>query len=241
MTPSGRAGKGSVTANADRRRGWTGSVAYRLAIFDFDGSLADSFGWFTGVINGLAKRHGFREIDGPRAEALRALGSREILAHLGVPLWKLPAIARDMRRLKAGAAGDIRLFEGVPELLLDLEGRGVAAAIVSSDDEGSVRRTLGPEAARSIAHFACGAALFGKAPKIGRVLRAAGVPPHRAIYIGDETRDAEAAAEAGVAFGAVAWGYAAAAALRACQPERFFTRVRDISGIADDDPAPPAA
>ena len=34
-------------------------MTYRLAIFDFDGTLADSFPWFLGVVNRLADEHGF--------------------------------------------------------------------------------------------------------------------------------------------------------------------------------------
>ncbi len=31
-------------------------MPYRLVIFDFDGTLADSAAWFRGVINGVAQR-----------------------------------------------------------------------------------------------------------------------------------------------------------------------------------------
>ena len=206
-------------------------MPYRLAVFDFDGTLADSFPWFLGVLNGVARRHGFREVDRAAAEALRAHGTRRILRELGVPLRRLPAIVRDVRALKARCAGDIPLYEGVPELLRDLAGGGARVAVVSSDGENSVRRTLGAGAAGRVAYFACGASLFGKAPKIRRVLRAAGVLPADAIAIGDETRDAEAAAEAEVAFGAVAWGYALPETLRARRPDHFFSRVGDIAPV----------
>ena len=38
-------------------------MTYRLAIFDFDGTLADSFPFFLSVFNTIADRHGFRRID----------------------------------------------------------------------------------------------------------------------------------------------------------------------------------
>ena len=31
-----------------------------LAIFDFDGTLADTFPWFAGVLGEMAAKHGFR-------------------------------------------------------------------------------------------------------------------------------------------------------------------------------------
>jgi phosphoglycolate phosphatase len=61
------------------------------------------------------------------------------------------------------------------------------------------------------------------------VLRASGVPAGAAVLVGDEVRDAEAARGAGVAFGAVAWGYGAEAALRAQAPAFVFGGVAEIA------------
>ena len=38
------------------------AAPYALAVFDFDGTLADSFPWFAGVLNGVADRYGFRRV-----------------------------------------------------------------------------------------------------------------------------------------------------------------------------------
>jgi phosphoglycolate phosphatase len=46
-------------------------MRYRLAIFDFDGTLADSFPFFVSVFNELAMRHRFRSIDLAEVERLR--------------------------------------------------------------------------------------------------------------------------------------------------------------------------
>lgn len=100
--------------------------------------------------------------------------------------------------------------------------------MVSSDSEENVRRALGPDNARLISHFACGASIFGKAPKFRRALKLAGVAAADAICIGDEIRDIEAARKAGIAFGAVTWGYATAQALQAQAPEMIFSSMNDM-------------
>jgi phosphoglycolate phosphatase len=192
----------------------------RLAIFDFDGTLADSFPWFCSELNNFARRHGFREIAETEIEELRGRTTRELIASLNVPIWKLPAIARDMRARKALA--DIRLFKGVTDALNALAARGVTLAMVSSDSEAGIRRTVGPETAGLFSHFNCGASLFGKAAKIKKTLKAANVLPQDAIYVGDETRDADAARQAGTAFAAVLWGYASRDALKACKPDTLL-------------------
>ena len=57
----------------------------------------------------------------------------------------------------------------------------------------------------------------------------AGVGAAQAIAIGDEVRDIEAARAAGIACGAVTWGYAAPEALRALGPDLVFERMEDIA------------
>ncbi len=202
--------------------------ATRLALFDFDGTLADSFGWFQGVLGEVAGRFGFRAPHPDELEALRHCGTREILARLRVPLWQVPAIAAHMRALKARDAGRIPLFAGAALMLAELHRGGVAIAMVSSDAEANLRRALGPETAALVSHWSCGASLLGKARRMRAVLRAAGVPGAEAMAIGDELRDAEAAREAGLPFGAVAWGYAAEAALAAQRPAALFRRMEEI-------------
>ncbi len=205
------------------------SVTYRLVVFDFDGTLADSFPWFATVLDEAADRFGFRRVDAAEREALRASGSREILRRFGVPVWKLPMIAAHMRRLKSEAADRIPLFEGTGEMLRRLSEKGVQLGIVSSDAEENVRRTLGPDHAARIRHYECGASLFGKHARLRQVLRRSGVLPRQAIYVGDEIRDAEAARAAGIAFGAVSWGYARPEALKAQEPAEFFACMEAIA------------
>ncbi len=205
-------------------------MRYRLALFDFDGTLADSFPWFLGVVNRLADEHGFRRMEAHEVEALRGQAARKVMAHLGLPAWKLPRVAHGMREHMARDIRQIRLFPGVDRLLEDLAGRGVVLAVVTSNSIGNVRQVLGPENAARIGHYACGASIFGKRPKLRAVLRASGVPAGEAIAIGDEIRDLEAARAEGIAFGAVAWGYAHLEALRAHAPEEVFESVEEIAG-----------
>lgn len=203
-------------------------MPYSLVIFDLDGTLADSFPWFLRNVNGVADHFGFRRVGEDEIEPLRHAGAREILARLNVPLWKLPIIARHMHALKAQHIADIPLFPGIDAMLRALADGGMRLALVSSDREPNARQQLGANAAL-FAHFACGAAMFGKAQKFRRVLRRAGLTPGDAIAIGDETRDIEAARAAGIACGAVTWGYAAPAALRALQPDMVFGQVEEIA------------
>jgi len=203
---------------------------YKLAIFDLDGTLCDSFPWFLRVVNVLADKHRFRRIEDDDLEMLRGKSSREIIRFLRMPIRRMPVIARDMRQLKSESADSIPLFAGVDLMLQELSQLGVALAVVSSDAEINVRKALGNHAAL-ISQFACGASFFGKAGKYKAVLKRTGIAAVDAICIGDEVRDGEAAREAGIDFGAVSWGYARTEALRQTSPVLVFDSVSAIARL----------
>jgi phosphoglycolate phosphatase len=204
-------------------------MRYALAILDLDGTLADSVPWFRGHVNDVADRFGFSRVTEADIAELRRTGPREALERLNVPRWKVPLIARHMRRLKAAHLGEIPLFPGAGAMLQALKAGGVRLALVSSDTQANARAQLGAANSALFSDFACGASLFGKAAKFRAVVRRAGVAPARVIAIGDEVRDIEAARAAGIACGAVTWGYSAPDTLRTLCPDLLFERMEDIA------------
>jgi phosphoglycolate phosphatase len=184
--------------------------------------LADSVLWLASVFNDVARAHGFRTIDAAEMAMLRGRGNREIVRYLGVPAWKMPFIAMDMRKRAAAAAAQLKLYADAPELLRGLHAKGAILAIVSSNGEPTVRQVLGPELAGLVSHYGCGASIFGKAAKFKAVLKAARVPAGQALSVGDEVRDIEAARQVGIAAAAVSWGYATRELLAAQSPDHLF-------------------
>lgn len=203
--------------------------ACRLAIFDFDGTLADTFPWFCGVLNEVARRYAFRQVAPDEVERLRGLDARALLHDLGIPRWKLPFIARHMRRRAARERDAFRLVEGMGDALERLAAGGVMLAVVSSNAEATVRHVLGPRHGALVRHYSCGAALFGKAERFRRLLRREGIAPREAICIADETRDLDAARRIGIAFAGVAWGYMRADVLAAAGPDLMFHAPAEIA------------
>jgi phosphoglycolate phosphatase len=203
-------------------------MRYRLAIFDFDGTLADSFPWFLGVVNDVADEFGFRQVPDEDIDLLRRYDARQIMAHLGLPMWKVPLVARALRARMAAEIDRIPLFPGVEELLATLAAGGIELALVTSNSQPNAMRVLGARNAQLFRHFECGASIFGKRSKLRKVLRGSGVAAAQAIAIGDELRDLDAAEAERIPFGGVSWGYARPEALRARQPAELFDSVTDI-------------
>ncbi|MEO7223320.1 MAG: HAD hydrolase-like protein [Devosia sp.] len=201
---------------------------YSLAIFDFDGTLADSFPWFIASLDQTADHFGLNRVKPEEIEGLRELSSRDALHHLGVPMLKLPAISIYMHKLFAEGMHDIRLFPGASDMLFALHDAGVKLALVSSNAEGNVRHVLGTPTAGIIDRYACGSGLWGKAHKFGGVLRALRQSPARTIAIGDEIRDIDAARQAGLTAGAMTFGYNSRRALEGRSPDHLFNDYDDL-------------
>jgi len=203
-------------------------MKYKLIIFDFDGTLADTFPWVVSVAGKVADKYKFRKVPESEHEILRGMGAREIFKYLGVPVWKAPLIANYVISLLSKDIGNISLFSGVKSLLNSLASRDVIIAILSTNSFANISAVLGPENTALIHHFECGVFVFGKRPKLRKILKKSGVAPAEAILIGDEIRDCEAALKEGVAFGAVSWGYTRIDALEARKPTEVFTSVEQI-------------
>lgn len=188
-------------------------MAYSLVIFDFDGTLADSFGGFLPSINAAAVAHGFAPIDPAQLEHYRGMDPRTLRRALGLPLWKVPAVSATMRRALADRIDQIGLFDGATALLAALRRHGIRTALVTSNAQANVERVLGHKYIAMFDHVGCGASIFGKKRKLREALAAFEFAPHQVLCVGDEIRDAQAAAALGLDFGGVEWGYATRAAL----------------------------
>lgn len=205
-----------------------GSPRYKMAIFDFDGTLADSGDWFLSIADDVAERFRFRRVPQEEIESLRGHTTREVIRYLGIPRWKLPIIARYLHKRLAEEAHKISLFDGIEPMLETLQAAGVRLALVTSNAEDNARAILGAANMARFEQVECGASLFGKAPRYRRVLRRAGLSAPDILSVGDETRDITAARKVGIDPAAVMWGYARRDALTALGPVATFDLPADV-------------
>jgi phosphoglycolate phosphatase len=207
------------------------AIQYKLAIFDFDGTLADSFPFFVSVFDDLASRHGFRTLTPHEIEALRGVPARDVMRHVGMPLRKLPVVAKDFIALVRERRHLISPFPGAREVLTNVRRAGVEIGIVSSNANDNIISILGNATAGAVTYFACGMSIFGKRAHLRRLLKRAGVDRSCAIYIGDHSTDLEAAKAEGIAFGAVSWGYGDFEYLRQAGAEHVFRNFSDVAQL----------
>jgi len=204
-------------------------LRYRFVIFDFDGTLADTLGWAARQMPAIAARYGTRQVDPDEYDHVRTLAPDELLSYLEIPGWKMPLIMWEMRRRMRRETATLKLFPGIPGVLLELANAGVQQAVLSSNAERNIRAVLGPESEPLIGQYLCGVSFFGKKGKLKKLLGRAVADPAEVLFIGDELRDLQAAKAAGVTFGAASWGLNSKETFARHSPFRIFTKPKEIT------------
>jgi phosphoglycolate phosphatase len=206
-------------------------MKYKLAIFDFDGTVADSFPWILSIIDGIADQYKVKRVEKSQLDTLRGYDPKTLMKMHEIPVWKMPLITRHVHKLMAKEIHRVPLFEGIDRMFETLAEQGTRMAMVSSNAEYNVRRVLGLKHSARIEFWECGVSLFGKPAKLRKVLKQSGVKASETICIGDEIRDIEAAQKVGIPFGAVSWGYSRFDVLVTHQPDELFTSVDELIKI----------
>jgi phosphoglycolate phosphatase len=205
-------------------------MSFKLVVFDFDGTLADSLASTVETFNRLAGEMGFSPITDPAAA--RHLATRQFLKAHGISFWRLPRVVRRFRALAAEHAADLKLFAGISDALAALALGGAKLGILSSNAEGTIRTALRANGAEGHFGFVVGyPRLFGKGKALKRILRAEKLARSDVLYVGDEVRDIEAAQSAGVKCAAVTWGFHAADLLRASNPDFVLETPGELAAL----------
>lgn len=180
----------------------------RAVIFDFDGTIADSFSAVMDIAYRLTNKEQLADINNVQAMRNNHTGLREAIKMLDLPRWRVPWLLKKGRSIMAKDINGVPLFEGMNETLSRLASAKYELFIVTSNSTHNVERFL---TIRGILPYFKGvyggAGLFKKQSLIKRVLRLNALNPSDTIYVGDEVRDIEAAKSLNMPIIAVSWGY----------------------------------
>ncbi len=188
-------------------------------IFDFDGTIADSIDANFKVINNLALKYKFAEIS---IEDIRNKEMKENFKEAKVPLIKLPLIIEEA--MKEVREEKILPFKDVPSVLRKLKEKynlGIVTANLKENAETFLR-----ENELEVFDFVHSSTLFSKHAAIKKVIKDFNI--FDAYYIGDETRDIEAARKAGIKSIAVAWGYNSKELLKKHSPDFLVEKPKEL-------------
>ncbi|MDF1826498.1 MAG: HAD-IA family hydrolase [Verrucomicrobiales bacterium] len=204
-----------------------------LLIFDFDGTLANTLEAGIAIFNDLSGSYGLKAVTVDEVEELRKLNTRALLDQLGISRIMAVKLGAHIRKVLHQQMDQVEMIQGVKEAVLDLHGAGYQLGILSSNSAGNVRMVLERFELLDCFNFIeAGVSLFGKSHRILSVLRKENISAESAIYVGDETRDMEAARDSKVTALAVCWGANGREAMETEGPEFCIDHPRELIGCA---------
>ncbi|MEO2089543.1 MAG: HAD hydrolase-like protein, partial [Gemmataceae bacterium] len=205
---------------------------YRFIVFDFDGTLADSMAESIRIFQQIGPELGLKPFTD--LHDARNMPTRKILKEVGVTFWKLPKVVRAFQAAAAERAHELKLHPGLPDALADLHARGAHLGVLSSNREDNIRKCLAANGVEHLFSFVTGHPhLFGKARALRRIRRRHKIERSDLVYVGDETRDVEAAHAAGVGAAAVAWGYHTPELLNRLNPTVLLREPAELAVLVD--------
>jgi phosphoglycolate phosphatase len=213
---------------------------FRAVLFDFDGTLADSYPAITASVNAVRAGHGLPPL--PEDEVRRHVGRGPayLLEHTVPGGDNAADVARYRAHHPSVMREGTRLLPGVADTLRALHKAGFRLGVVSNKPVAFTRELLD---------------VFGVANCFGTVLGPEDVPrpkpapdmlqtglqrlhvtPAEALYVGDMTVDIQTARAAGVRVWVVPTGSDTRAALEAGHPDRLLGTFADLAVALADGP-----
>ncbi|WP_219835130.1 HAD-IA family hydrolase [Paenibacillus sp. R14(2021)] len=188
-------------------------------IFDFDGTIVDSRGLMIDLYNELAVTHNYKIIAAEEVNGLSKLSIPERCHALGVPLYRVPLLAKQAKSRYQEKIESLKANPGMRELVLQLKENGYELSVISSNTTSNIEAFLNRNDMNEYAHVTTASNLFGKHRAINAFLRKHRISPEHACYVGDELRDIEACRKSNIRIISVAWGYDSAELLRQGEPD----------------------
>jgi len=196
------------------------SFPVSVLIFDFDGTIADSLHAVVTICNRLAVEFGYPLTSPQELHRLQNLSSREIIRQSKVAAFKLPFLLRRVRLEMNHHIEELQPIAGMPPVLHQLKHQGCRLGIVTSNSSENVNTFLRIHQLEELFDFIdARLTIFGKGPVLRSVLKRYHLDPATVVYVGDETRDIEAARWIGIPIVAVSWGFNSHQALARQQPD----------------------
>lgn len=201
-------------------------------IFDMDGTIADSFDY---VSDFMAQQAGLPPLTMQKKQQLRGLSMMNMARRLGFRWWHAPLLFYRGQRRMHKSIRTLRSFKGMPELIRKLHAEGHELFVLSSNSRRNVNHFLHTHKIRRyFVEVYGGVGMFSKASALRSLFKEQNLDIARAVYVGDELRDVQAAKAIGLKAIAVTWGFANPEDLKAAKPAGMASTPDELMRILEE-------
>ena len=197
-------------------------------IFDFDGTLANTFDLVVRIYNQHAEEFGADTVTAEEFPKLRKMGYKKALKAKNLHWYKLPRVVMLVRREMKQHMGEIEPFDGVKEMLEDLRKQGVSTGILTSNDSGLVQEFLQSHNFPLFDFVVSEKTIFGKDKALKKIMERHQLKKDQIMYVGDEPRDVTSSKKAGIHVIGVTWGFGGPEGMESSKPHEIVTTVSEL-------------
>jgi len=201
----------------------------KTLLFDFDGTIVDSFELGLSIFNNLAHRYNKNDLSDLTIDEIKSMHAIKVVRHFGIPVYQLPFFVYHAKRDFKKNIIDVKIFPEIKPVLHNLK-KKFRIAILSSNSEENISYILKSNDINIFDFIHSGSSIFGKARSIRAALRKQKLSLSEVAYIGDEARDIDAAKKLGIPIVSVCWGFNSKPLLSSLNPDLI---VEDISELFD--------
>lgn len=198
-------------------------------IFDFDGTIANTLPIIIEVVEkwGVSDIHLTVEL----IEELRGMSAQQALKRVGIPLRKVPGLITRGRRELIEKLGDAKPFPGMLEVIRELSKTCDLYVMSSNSNENIIQFIQTYKLDKYFKAIYGNVSVFGKTKSLKRIIKLENLDKRSCVYIGDETRDIEAAHKVKIRVVSVTWGYNNKQILTKFQPDHLVDDPVDLLGV----------
>jgi len=200
-------------------------------IFDFDGTVADSFDIIMSIFSKFKCDLGLDNFGEKEIKIYRTKGVEEILKNSKVSMLKINKIIGEMRKEANETMLKARPFDGIISILREMKKRGLTLGIMSTNGEKTINKFLEINKIKAFDYVIGKGSLLGKDKVIKSILRKRKLKTDEVLYIGDEVRDIKACKKLGIKIVAVTWGFNTKSILEENNPDYLVDSPKEILGV----------
>lgn len=204
---------------------------FKEIIFDFDGTIADSFGAMMEIFEEHKEEFGFEKFGEKELKIYKEQGVAELIKKRNISVWKILKILRVGKKLMNQKIKSVKPFEGTKEMLMELKKRGLTLGIISTNSEENIKEFLKKNKIEMFDYVVGKGSLFGKTRVIKNILKTRKLNKDQVLYVGDEVRDIEACKKIGIKIAAVTWGFSDEKLLAKNKPDFLIGKINKLFKI----------
>ena len=197
-------------------------------IFDFDGTLVDSSYAVEKLFQYFKQKYKKTYMDREQFRKINALPLMQKIKKMGVPLYKLPAISLEAKRVYFSYIGKIKIIKGIADLLVKLGQSGLDLSILSSNSVRNINHFLNINKINCFSDIYSAPNMLKKNEDIIKLLKKKKLAKENILYIGDELHDIVACKRIPVKVAAVTWGLDSIDILKSGKPDCICSTPMEI-------------